>query len=414
MDKVKLGDVVDILDSRRIPVSSKERATREKIYPYYGAQGIVDYIDDYLFDGDYILVAEDGNNLKALNEPIVTWATGQFWVNNHAHILGNNGCSDIRFVYYYLMASDLRGLITGSAQPKLNQENLASFVMELPSISEQRASSALLGNIDDKITNNQKLIKELEDTVRLIYDYWFTQFDFPDENGKPYRSSGGKMVWNDELKREIPEGWEAVTLASLIESVKNGDWGDEEKKSDDDICVNCFRGADYPSVLDSHVMTVPVRYIKKKNSDRLLEDGDLIVEISGGSPTQSTGRIAYINEGYLSRSNNPMDCSNFCKSFSLKSGAMQYWFYQYWKALYDAGAMFNYEGKTTGLKNLMFDEFVVNVFVALPPVSLLEKYDDIASSCHNRIQLAQKDSAELASLRDWLLPVLMNGQAKVA
>ena len=133
---MKLGDVVDILDSLRIPVSSKERATREKIFPYYGAQGIVDYIDDYLFDGNFILVAEDGNNLKALNEPIVTWATGQFWVNNHAHILGDNGCSDIRFVYYYLMASDLRGLITGSAQPKLNQENLASFVMELPPISE--------------------------------------------------------------------------------------------------------------------------------------------------------------------------------------------------------------------------------------------------------------------------------------
>lgn len=335
-------------------------------------------------------------------------------VNQHVSIIRpKKGISSQYLMYWLLfMKHHLLNICKiGGTRNALTKEMLEELDIDYPDDAQRIADALKI--LDTKIINNKKIIKELEDTARLIYDYWFTQFDFPDKNGKPYRSSGGKMVWNDELNREIPEGWKVVSLASLIKSVKNGDWGNEEKTLDDDIRVNCFRGADYPSVLDSYVMTAPVRYIKKKNSDRLLEDGDLIVEISGGSPTQSTGRIAYINEGYLSRSNNPMDCSNFCKSFSLKSDAMQYWFYQYWKALYDAGAMFNYEGKTTGLKNLMFDEFVASVFIAMPPISLLEKYDAIASACHNRIQLAQKDSAELASIRDWLLPMLMNGQVKV-
>lgn len=218
---MKLSEVTEILDSRRIPVSSVERAKLAKHYPYYGAQGIVDYIDDYLFDGEYILVAEDGNNLKSLSEPIVTWATGKFWVNNHAHILGPTRSANLRYIYYRLMVSNLTGLITGSAQPKLNQANLANLEFQLPDIRTQDAVASLLSAIDDKIANNKKLMGELEATARLIYDYWFTQFDFPDENGKSYRSSGGTMVYNPTLKRDIPATWEVATLGDVC-SFKNG------------------------------------------------------------------------------------------------------------------------------------------------------------------------------------------------
>ena len=131
----KLKDVIEILDSKRIPLSSKERSTKAKIYPYYGAQGVIDYIDKYIFEGNYILVAEDGNNLKSLKDKIATWVSGKFWVNNHAHILGERKGTNLKYLYYYLNSIDLSCLITGSAQPKLNQENLGNLNIDLPNAS---------------------------------------------------------------------------------------------------------------------------------------------------------------------------------------------------------------------------------------------------------------------------------------
>ena len=170
-----------ILDSKRIPLSSKIRADLPKIYPYYGAQGIVDYVDDYLFDGSYILVAEDGNNLKSLKEPITTWATGKFWVNNHAHILGEKEGYCLKYIYYLLTSMDLRGYVTGSAQPKFNQENLANIEIELPNETTQETIASVLTVLDEKILNNKCICSKLESMAKTLYDYWFTQFDFPNE-----------------------------------------------------------------------------------------------------------------------------------------------------------------------------------------------------------------------------------------
>lgn len=213
--RVKLEDCVEILDSRRIPLSSAERVKLDKLFPYYGAQGIIDYVDKYIFDGEYILVAEDGNNLKALTDNIATWASGRFWVNNHAHILGPKPGFSLRYIYYTLNSLDLRGYITGSAQPKFTQENLARVELDLPEYAVQCKTAIALTTIDAKIANNNAICADLEAMAKLIYDYWFVQFDFPDENGKPYKTSGGKMVWNEELKREIPEGWDVKTISDI-------------------------------------------------------------------------------------------------------------------------------------------------------------------------------------------------------
>ena len=247
-----------------------------------------------------------------------------------------------------------------------------------------------------------------------MYDYWFTQFDFPDENGKPYRSSGGAMVWNELLKREIPKGWNVSSLASLISNSKNGDWGKDFAHNNDDIKVNCFRGADFSTITDDYHITAPIRYISSKHGDRLLADGDLVIEISGGSPSQSTGRIGYINSRFLERNGGKMDCSNFCKAFSPQRKIYQFWIYHTWRKLYDAGVMFNFEGKTTGIKNLMFDELITSIKIPIPSDALLEKYQTLCSCYFNSVQDSLIESAKLSSLRDWLLPMLMNGQATIS
>lgn len=318
------------------------------------------------------------------------------------------------FLYYSLKSplnqKQIDVFRVGSSQPKLPIYNINQLVVPKYSIEVQQKIINILADIDSKIENNNKINAELESMAKTIYDYWFLQFEFPNEDGKPYKSSGGKMVWNEELKREIPEGWEVNNLAKAIFKSKNGDWGNEEPVNDDDIKVNCFRGADFISITNDYQMTAPIRYIKKNNADRLLEDGDLVTEISGGSPTQATGRIGYINQGFLNRSENVMDCSNFCKAFTPIDRIYQYWLYQTWKSYYDNGAMFNYESKTTGIKNLMFDEFIDSIYVAYPNEELLEVFQNKCTLFYEKIQKNLLENQELASLRDFLLPLLMNGQ----
>ena len=155
----KLGEVVNILDYRRIPLSSKERSSRKGYYPYYGAQGIIDYIDDYIFDGTYLLIAEDGENLKSQKQNIAQLATGKYWVNNHAHIVESNGLSDIRYLCYMLNTIDLTGYITGSAQPKLNQANLVAITLQLPPKEVQKRIADFL-EVFDKFCLWSKVVPE--------------------------------------------------------------------------------------------------------------------------------------------------------------------------------------------------------------------------------------------------------------
>ena len=318
--------------------------------------------------------------------------------------------------YYFRLEHFKRMMLNvsvGATMPSLNTDIMDSLPIDMAERSEQDRIAKCLSLIDDKIRNNNAICSNLEAMAKLLYDYWFVQFDFPDENGKPYKASGGKMVWNDELKREIPAGWEAKPLSAFIAESKNGDWGNNKPKRKDDIEVTCFRGADFASITDDYHVTAPIRYISANNSDRLLSDGDLITEISGGSPTQATGRVGYINQKFLDRNGGKMDCSNFCKAFTPMECFYQYWLYQTWKAFYDAGVMFNYESKTTGIKNLMFDEFITWVRVPAPSDELLKKYQEVCSQYYDKIQEEFIESTQLASLRDFLLPMLMNGQVKV-
>lgn len=316
------------------------------------------------------------------------------------------------YLYYFLKlyTKVLINLSVGCAQAYLTRESIENIDIGNLSFDQQVQKAKILKNIDEKIVYNNAISSQLESLAKTIYDYWFLQFDFPDENGNPYRSSGGKMVWNDELKREIPEGWGVQPLSHFIAYSKNGDWGNKKPKKTSDICVNCFRGADFTSITNDYHMTAPVRYISVKNKDRLLADGDLVTEISGGSPTQATGRIGYINKGFLDRSENDMTCSNFCKAITLYDKSYQYWLYQTWKFLYDVGAMFNYESKTTGIKNLMFDEFVTWNKVPKPNCELALLYQKQCDLYYGKIQSLLIENQELASLRDFLLPLLMNGQ----
>ncbi|KAA3827993.1 restriction endonuclease subunit S [Bacteroides uniformis] len=173
--KYKFGDIVNILDSKRIPLSATQRENRKGIYPYYGAQGIIDYIDDYIFDGTYLLIAEDGENLKSQKNNIAQIAIGKYWVNNHAHIVESNGSCDIRYICYLLNKIDISGYITGSAQPKLNQANLQSIELSLPSLTVQKRIADYIDLFDSKISLNRRINDNLEQQAQALFKSWFVE-----------------------------------------------------------------------------------------------------------------------------------------------------------------------------------------------------------------------------------------------
>ena len=242
--------------------------------------------------------------------------------------------------------------------------------------------------------------------AKQLYDYWFVQFDFPNEEGKPYKSSGGEMVWNEKLKREIPKGWNEVTMSSFIDKMKGGDWGDDTYKTGT-IKVGCVRGTDI-----TKLNNIPTRYIAEKHSNRLLEDGDIVIEVSGGSPTQATGRIALITDGVISRNGGAIVCSNFCQSFSLKKQSYSEYFFYLWQCLYNNYNMFNFEGKTSGIKNFQIDIFLANHWFDAPE-GLVAEFHNIVSQYHKMMDMNIAECNTLAKQRDELLPLLMNGQVSV-
>lgn len=408
---MKLKDAVSILDYRRIPISSSERAQRAKTYPYYGAQGIVDYIDDYLFDGEYVLVAEDGNNLKSLNEPIVTWATGRFWVNNHAHILGDCGVANIRYLYYLLMTSDLSGLITGSTQPKLNQENLANFDLNLPDRETQDRVAFLLAALDDKIANNKKLMAELEKTAQLIYDYWFTQFDFPDENGNPYRSSGGKMIWNDELKREIPELWHISTVNDLVEITKGVSYSSEDLAGAGVPMVN-LASFDTDSSLKLRGMKT---YAGTVDMQHTVCPGDLIMCATQQTSIDPTGKTNVLGKAFRLPDvfdETTLISTDVVKLIPVGNVSHRAVLDQFFRRPEIHKHMTGFANGTK-IKHLDVSN-AMDFFLALPNSDdLIDRYAKISDLVLARQGLLLRENLRLYSIRDWLLPLLMNGQATV-
>lgn len=324
--------------------------------------------------------------------------------------------ADHEYVYYFLKTQydQLRNLSSG-VRKNLNSNDIRNFVVRLPfDVSEQKKTAAILTALDAKIDCNKRINAELEAMAKTLYDYWFVQFDFPDANGKPYKSSGGKMVYNATLKREIPAGWGYGALSEWIARDKTGDWGKESVEGNYTLQVDCIRGTDINGLNGSGGVAAPTRFILEKNRGKILVPFDFVVEISGGSPTQSTGRMALISAETISRFAHPLICSNFCKAISLNDSAYFFNFAYLWKSAYDNKVLFGWEGKTSGIKNLLFDAFTGKYLVCKPPKELAKKFFDFVNPLEVNKQKLLQESDELEALRDWLLPLLMNGQVTVA
>lgn len=302
----------------------------------------------------------------------------------------------------------------GLVIPHFKKGDLGNLkIPRLNTRNQELSFGKLYLSLSKKIELNNRINAELQAMAKTLYDYWFVQFDFPDANGKPYKTAGGKMVYDPTLKREIPEGWEVNTIADWIANDKSGDWGKELAEGNYLLKVDCIRGTDISGINNTDSLEPPTRYILAKNNFKLLSPYELIIEISGGSPTQSTGRMAYLTKSALERFENPIICSNFCKAITLKDTNYFFNFAYQWSAIHQHGLLFGWEGKTSGIKNLLFEAFTSKHYVAKPPSELAKSFFEKASKIEEQKQSLLKQNAELSKLRDWLLPMLMNGQVTV-
>ena len=169
----KLRDITNNEDNRRRPISKTERKSGE--YPYYGANGIQDYVDDYIFDGDYLLVGEDGSVLTKENTPVINWASGKFWVNNHAHVLSQKGDTSLKLISYVLSMVKIDGRVTG-IPPKLNQDNLNSILVYIPhSPDEQQKIADCLSELDSLIAAETAQLESLKEHKKGLMQQLFPQ-----------------------------------------------------------------------------------------------------------------------------------------------------------------------------------------------------------------------------------------------
>lgn len=175
-----------------------------------------------------------------------------------------------------------------------------------------------------------------------------------------------------------------------------------------------MRGADIPDVKAGNKGKMPTRYILPKNyASKQLSDGDIVVEISGGSPTQSTGRCTAITQSLLDRYDSGMVCTNFCKAIKPLEGYSLFIYY-YWQYLYDRKVFFSYENGTTGIKNLDFSGFLESEIIIIPPIDKVHKFNEFCRTIFDQVFANGKQTEQLATIRDTLLPKLMSGELDVS
>lgn len=243
----------------------------------------------------------------------------------------------------------------------------------IPILDNQDTVATFSTTISEKIANNNEIVSLLEKQAKLLYDYWFVQFDFPDENGRPYKSSGGKMVWNEELKREIPEGWE------------NGCFGD---------MFDIGNGRDHKSLADGDIPVYGSGGLMRKANTSLYTGESVLIPRKG-----TLNNTMYVNEAFWT-----VDTMFYTK-MKHKNIA---------KYMYYATKVYDFEKLNTGTGvPSMTTDIIYKLKVLIPAASVLERFDTMLSPMYKAIKQCTEENQQLASLRDFLLPMLMNGQVKV-
>ena len=375
----ELGDFVTFKRGFDLPQQKRENGQ----VPIFSSSGITGTHSTAMVKAPGVITGRYGT----IGE--VFYAAEDFWPLNTTLFVENYHGNDAKFIYYFLKTLEWSKFTSASAVPGINRNTVHKEIVSLPDIETQKRIASTLSMLDEKIKTNTEINDNLEQQAQAIFKEWF--IENPENNE-----------------------WSTGTFSELIKTTLNGDWGKEAPIGNNAEKVYCIRGADIPEVKAGNKGKMPTRYILPKNFvTKQLTAGDIVVEISGGSPTQSTGRCTAITQSLLDRYDSGMVCTNFCKAIKPKEGYSLFIYY-YWQYLYSKGIFFSYENGTTGIKNLDFSGFIETETILIPPVDKVIAFDDYCKSIFNQIFANGKQNEHLAVLRDTLLPKLMSGEIDVS
>lgn len=362
--KYRFDEVTINFDKKRIPLSSAQREKRQGTFRYYGAQGVIDHVDDYIFDGTYLLIAEDGENLKSKKQNIAQVVDGQFWVNNHAHIVQGNEQCDTRFLCYLINSMDLSGYVTGSAQPKLSQANLNAITLSLPTLVEQKRIVEYLYMLDQKIDVNRQINDNLQQQAMSLYAEMFL-------------NSSDSNVTSGTLSD--------IAVITMGQSPSGSSY------NEDGVGEVFYQGrAEFG-------FRFPKRRLFTTEPKRMAEAGDVLLSVR--APVGDLN-IAYerccIGRGL--------------GAIHSKTGHSSFVLYTMF-ALRSQLDIFNGEGTVFGSINR---DALNAIPIDIPPVTEIDQFEVVAHPIDELIRANYEENCRLEAIRDSLLPKLMSGEIDIS
>ena len=409
-----LGKLVQNFDSRRVPLSSREREKRRGRFPYHGATGVMDYIDDFLFEGLHLLVGEDGSVETTDGNPFLQLVDGRFWVNNHAHVLKGKTDVETWFIYYALSTVAIRPFMSGSVQAKLSQGNLNRIPISYPPQESTRlAITHILGTLDDKIGLNRRMNATLEAMARALFQSWFVDFDpvrAKLDGRKPAALDPATAAlfpehFHDSAVGPVPKGWKVERFDAHITADRGLSYKGEGLRDDRSGLPmhnlnSVYEGGGYKHEGLKY-------YAGEYREKHLLHPGDMIVtNTEQGFDHLLIGHAAIVPRCYGAKGiyshhiyrvrHKPT--SPFSPHYLVELFNNRRW--HYWISGFSNG---------TTINMLPMDALEMPMLV-VPPLELVKKFTALAEAAHIQVEDNKQQSRTLATLRDTLLPKLLSGE----
>ena len=383
MQSYRLSDLVKIKNGKDHKMLSNGK------YPVLGSGGIMRYIDRFLYNKPSVLLPRKGtlDNIQYCDVP--------FWtVDTLYYTEVNTNLANPYYLYRYLSLLDLSNLDSGTGVPSMTFDNYYGLKIFLPNIEKQTKIAQILQTLDKKITINRQINQNLEAMAKQLYDYWFVQFDFPNEEGKPYKSSGGEMLWNDKLKRNIPVGWHCGNLFEIA-VFTNGLACQKFRPKDDEMplpVIKIREMHDGISVDTEEVTSNIPESVKVYNGDVLFS----------WSASLEVMLWAYGLGGLNQHIFKVTSANDFPKSF-------------YYFQLLDYVNVFKKmaEARKTTMGHITQDHLQQSTIAIPDNKDIADKFEELISPIFKQIVKLQEEISNLIKQRDELLPLLMNGQITI-
>ena len=438
--KFRLGDVCSKIGSGATPRGGKDVYLEEGTYTLIRSQNV--YNQGFHHDGLVFLSehhAKELKNVEVFEEDILLNITGDSVaracqvapevlparVNQHVAIIRPDaGSLDPGYLRYYLVSPEMQDLLlswaaSGGTRNALTKAMIESLEISVPTLADQQAIAHVLGTLDDKIELNRRMNQTLKEMARAIFHDWFVDFGptrAKMEGQEPYLPTELWDLFPDELVDsevgEIPEKWSLRNFGDLLDDVIGGDWGKEFPDPTNTEPVAIIRGTDIPSLRTGSRGSVPTRFTSEKKAERRkLQDGDIVIEVSGGSPTTPTGRSMIVTTDILERFNGTVVCASFCRRLRPSTWTEGMIASQHLDYLNSIGKMWEYQLQSTGISNFQTKRFLEEEQVIWPDHELATAFANTISPIIRTTN--GNGSKTLAETRDALLPMLLSGEVNV-